>query len=131
MDEAFDGLPTEPTLAREAAPFDHDSSFSVSSNDGNDSGEREQFVPTNRLGSDPDNYAPYKADATVVPSHESREHVNLSTEQIAKRLTTTIERCHSLLTAEFIEGFSDLPEKIRKRFLKATEQLAEKVESLG
>jgi hypothetical protein len=131
MDEAFDGLPTEPALAREAAPFDHESSFSVSANDGNDDEPGANPSLVNRNSSDNSDYAPYKADATSAPPRESGERPILSTEQIAKRLTTTIERCHSLLTSDFISDFANLPDKVRKRFIKAAEQLAEKVEELG
>jgi hypothetical protein len=130
-DEAFDGLPTEPALVREAVPFDHESSFSVSANDGNGDDPNPNLALSGRNVTDDGEYAPFNPNATKAPSSEPSERPILSTEQIAKRLTTTIERCHSLLTPEFIREFADLPDKVRKRFLKAAEQLAEKIEELG
>lgn len=130
IDEAFDGLPSEPVVAREAAPFDHESSFSVSANSDPDDEMANGMPAAERPTSEFGDYAPFKADATVPPGGESRERPLLNAEQIAKKLTTAIERCHSLLTEEFLRDFADLPEKVRKRFLKATEQLSEKMESL-
>jgi hypothetical protein len=129
MDDALDGLPSEPAIAREAAPFDHNS-FSVSANNGDES-ESSNGQPTNRLANGTSEYAPYSPDATIVPSREPSERPVLTTEQIAKRFTTTIERCSSLLTPAFCEEFSELPDKVQKRLRKAIEQLVEKAEELG
>ena len=131
VDEEFDGLPTEPALVREAAPSDHESTFSVSANNGTDNESNPNLVQSGRNLGDNAEYAPFNPDAVKAPAHGSGERPVLSNEQIAKRLTTTIERCHALLTADFIRDFADLPDKVRKRFLKAAEQLAEKVEELG
>ena len=130
IDEAFDGLPSEPALAREAAPFDHDSSFSVSANGDMDDAAENGLTAAQRPTSEFGDYAPYKADATAVPPGQSHERPLLSAEQIAKKLTTTIERCQSLLTADFLRDFAELPDKVRKRFLKAAEQFSEKIASL-
>lgn len=130
IEEAFEGLPTEPALARELAPFDPGSSFAVSANEGKTDDDQGHSL-TDRGTNGNGEYAPYNADAVSVPSRDTSERPNLSVEQIAKKVTTTIERCHSLLTADFIQEFADLPDKIRKRFLKAVEQLNEKVEQLG
>ena len=132
MDDALDGLPTEPSLAREAAPFDHQSSFSVSANNSTDGETDPNPVLANRMsGGTGDDYAPFNANATTVPGREQGERPVLSTEQIAKRFTTTIERCVNLITPQFLEEFAELPDKVRKRLIKAVEQLAEKVEELG
>lgn len=131
MDDALDGLPGEPALAREAAPIDRDSSFSLSANDGNGDSSTPSLEGANRMANAAGDYAPYRPDATIVPSREPSERPVLTTEQIARRLTTTIERCANLITEEFREEFSDLPDKIRKRLLKAAEQLTEKVGELS
>jgi hypothetical protein len=132
MDEALDGLPTEPSIAREASPFDHESSFSVSANGSGGDDDPAPNGPTmNRPTPGSEQYAPYNPDATIVPSRESSERPVLSAEQTAKRLTTTIERCHSLLTPEFRVEFAELPDKVRKRLFKAVEQLTEKMDELG
>lgn len=127
---ATEGLALEPALASEATPFDHSSSFSVSANGHQDEEPEVAMELSSRPNPADMEYAPYKADATT-PYRESSERPTLSAEQICKRLTTTIERCHSLLTSDFIREFAELPEKVQKRFLKATEQLAEKVAELG
>ena len=129
-EDGFDGLPTEPALARELAPFDHESSFSVSANQGGN--EADPSLPlANRNPNVETGYAPFKADATAVHSREPGDRPALSVEQIAKRLTTTIERCQSLLSDEFVQEFSELPDKVRKRFLKAVEHLNNKVAELN
>ena len=130
MDEALDGLPTEPALAREAAPFDHQSTFSVKANHDEEVEEPVQSFP-NRMTEGATEYAPFNPDATTPPAREPGERPNLSTEQIAKRFTTTIERCQNLLTPQFCEEFAELPDKVRKRLLKAVEMLAEKIGELG
>lgn len=131
IEEAFDGMPTEPALASELAPFDHESSFSVSANQGGKQESDPNFSLSDRGGNAASDYAPFKADATVPPPRESSERPVLSCEQIAKRLTTTIERCQGMMTDEFMQDFGELPDKVRKRFLKAIQQLSEKVEELG
>ena len=132
LEESLDGLPSnEPALAREAAPFDHESSFSVSANSGDDQESKPKLDVANRLTGETSSYSPYSPDATIIPSRESSERPVLSAEQIAKRFTTTVERCANLITPEFREEFAELPDKVRKRLLKAVEQLAEKVEELG
>lgn len=130
VDEELGGMDLEPALASEATPFDHSSSFSISASNSDEGDGEANPTLTNRISSATQDYAPYKADATVIPPRESAERPVLSTEQTAKRLTTTIERCHSLVTADFIREFADLPEKVQKRFVKAIEQLNEKVADL-
>ncbi len=131
LEESFDGLPTEPALAREASPFDHHSTFSVSAVGEAGESPEASLALTNRGQNGADAYAPFSAEAMHAPSREPTERPILSTEQIAKRLTTNIERCYSLLTPDFLSEFGDLPEKVRKRFLKAVQQLTEKAEELG
>lgn len=129
-DEEFDGLPAEPVVAREAAPFDHQSSFSVSANGSKDKEPQPNLTSVNRLPEEETAYAPFNANAVVAHPGEAAERPVLNAEQIAKKLTTTIERCHALVTRDFVDGFAKLPEKVRVRFLKAVEQLNEKVAEL-
>jgi hypothetical protein len=79
-----------------------------------------------------DEYAPFRADAMTPPreSTPAAERPAPSLEQIARRLTTTIERCAAAINDEFIEHFETLPEKDRKRLLKAVATLGEKVDDL-
>lgn len=129
LEEALDGLPSEPSLAREAAPFDGER-FSVSSNNPGEDAEPGS-EPVNRIANISEDYAPFKPDATIVPPREGGERPVLTTEQIAKRFTSTVERCANLLTADFCDAFADLPDKVRKRLLKAVQTLAERAEGLG
>lgn len=124
-EESLDGLSPEPALRGEAAPFDHQSIFSVSAHGEDGNGDDQSFAITNRLPEGAAGYTPFNPDAVSAPTRERTERLPLTTEQVAKRLTTNIERCHALLTDEFLSEFSDLPEKVRKRFLKAVQQLHE------
>jgi len=79
-----------------------------------------------------DEYAPFRPDAMVPPreSVPAAERPAPSLEQIARRLTTTLERCAAAINDEFTDHFETLPEKDRKRFLKAVATLAGKVDDL-
>jgi uncharacterized protein YukE len=72
-------------------------------------------------------YAPFREDAATAPARENSERQEPTTEQLVKRMTTAIERCHGAMNSQFNKQFAKLPEKVRKRFLKAVEQLSEKV----
>lgn len=76
-------------------------------------------------------YAPFREDAMAPPVRESVERPEPTTEQLVKRMTAAIEKCHAAINASFSEEFSSLPDKVRKRFLKAVEQLNDKVSDLG
>jgi hypothetical protein len=130
LEESLDGLSTEPALRGEAAPFDHQSIFSVSAHGENGENADPKLSLTNRLAEGATGYAPFNPDAVTAPAADRSERLPLTTEQVAKRLTTNIERCHALLTDDFANEFGELPDKVRKRFLKAVQQLAEKVREL-
>jgi hypothetical protein len=77
-------------------------------------------------GSD-DDYAPFRADAGSAPppgGHAERPAAApLTTEQLAKRLAGTFERCAKVLTAEFWREFRRLPEPVRERFRDSAREL--------
>ena len=79
-----------------------------------------------------DEYAPFRPDAVTPPREAAAaaERPAPSVEQIVRRLTTTLERCAAALTEELVAEFSALPEKDRKRFLKAVATLRQKTEDL-
>lgn len=76
-------------------------------------------------------YAPFREDAATAPPRETSDRQEPTTEQLVKRMTTAIERCHGAMNSQFNKQFAKLPEKVRKRFLKAVEQLTEKVAEIG
>jgi hypothetical protein len=81
-------------------------------------------------------YAPYRKDAMSVPSSETSEGSSttaptMDSEQAFKRMTTAIERCNRLLTDDILDGFAELPEKLRIRFVTAVENLNDRVSKLS
>ena len=56
---------------------------------------------------------------------------SMDSEQAFKRMTTAIERCNRLLTDDILDGFADLPEKLRIRFVTAVENLNDRVSKLS
>lgn len=101
-------------------------------------GVRSEAVPVvtgvNRQ-SDPDGegYAPFNPTAVSPPPTETTtaERPAPTFEQIARRLTGTLERCLAAINADdFIEEFSSLPDKDRKRLKKVLTQLGDKVAEL-
>ncbi|MHC4876261.1 MAG: hypothetical protein ACYTGL_07170 [Planctomycetota bacterium] len=79
-------------------------------------------------------YAPFRKDAASPPQKEGRpdsQPVGLDPEQAFKRATTAIERCNKMLVEHVLDGFGDLDEKLRIRFLTAVENFNEKVAGLS
>ncbi|MGQ0637087.1 MAG: hypothetical protein ACT4QC_20960 [Planctomycetaceae bacterium] len=74
-----------------------------------------------------DDYAPFRSDAGSPPpagGHGERPApAALSTEQVAKRLAGTFEKCAKLLTAEFWREFRRLPEPVREKFRENAREL--------
>lgn len=78
-------------------------------------------------------YAPFNADAVIPPSQHASaaERPAPTFEQIARRLTGTLERCLATVNADdFADQFGDLPDKDRKRLRKVLSQLGEKADEL-
>jgi hypothetical protein len=133
QEEDFNLAPAELTLVGEAAPFDADPSLkSVGS--GSTMNPEGRMTAALAAGDNPvtsaSNYAPFREDAAS-PPREPASRIEPSTEQLVKRMTTAIERCHGAMTGTFFNQFEKLPEKVRLRFLKAVEQLSEKSASLS
>jgi hypothetical protein len=79
-------------------------------------------------------YSPYKTGATSVPTEgapESTGPAMLNPEQAFKRITTAVERCTRMLTDGIVDGFAEIPEKDRIRFLTAIENFNEKTNGLS
>jgi len=77
-------------------------------------------------------YAPFRSNAGSAPDAEDspRSSENAKpeqdTEQIVKRLATTLERVNRALTPDVVEAFADLPSGLRERFQTAVEELQAK-----
>jgi hypothetical protein len=54
----------------------------------------------------------------------------LTTEQLAKRFTNTVERFVKLMTPEFRREFRSLPAPVKERFLSAISELRERAAEL-
>ena len=81
-------------------------------------------------------YAPYRADAgNPAPRSESDSAVAVrprhSTEELIKRMTTTLERMHKALTPDVLDECRSLPDKVLNRFLKAVGELSSRAGHLS
>ena len=79
-------------------------------------------------------YAPYRTGATT-PPREVLDEVpgslpSISVEQSVKRLAVMLERCAKSITPEVQRKFSQLPEKVRTRFLASLMELRERTAEL-
>lgn len=105
---------------------------------GSAGGARSEAVPVMAGAprqSDPngEGYAPFNATAMMPPPTEAAmaERPAPTFEQIARRLTGTLERCLAAISAdEFADEFASLPDKDRKRLKKVLAQLGDKVGDL-
>ncbi len=81
-------------------------------------------------------YAPYRSNAGAAPESESPAKAasessdGRETEQLIKRITTTLERINKALAPEVLEKLDELPESLEGRFRAAVEDLHNKVRSL-
>ncbi len=85
-----------------------------------------------RQSEEGDDYAPFRDDAATPPgeSRAATEREAPTPEQAIKRMSSAIERCDAMLTAEVRKGFRKLPEKIRQRFLRAVREFHSHVREL-
>lgn len=97
-------------------------------NDGN-RGSRE-VASADAAGLSQGEYAPYKTGATKPPREVLDEipdsQPSVSVEQSVKRLSVMLERCAKAITPEVQRNFSQLPEKVRTRFLASLMDLRER-----
>lgn len=127
-DESMGFGPVELTLTNESAPFDGGAMRSGATSEGMQTAALAAGGAESNSSSTP--YAPFREDAATPPPRESAERQEPTTEQLVKRMTNAIERCAGAMNSQFNNQFGKLPEKVRKRFLKSVEQLAEKVAEL-
>lgn len=103
--------------------------------DGSTSSSRQEdtvMTGVARQSEDGSDYAPFREGAAAVPgSQSSREREAPTPEQAIKRMTSALERCQAMLTAEVRRAFPKLPEKVRARFLHAVKELENRVRDLA
>jgi len=75
-----------------------------------------------------DDYAPFGSSARGEAPSEAADsdRGEASAETVLKRIATALERCDAALTPEVLEGFSAAPVKLRRRILKAIQELGAK-----
>lgn len=95
-----------------------------------------QEIPTMagvaRQSDEGSDYTPFRDGAAAVPGGEAgREREAPTPEQTIKRMTSALERCDAMLTADVRKAFPKLSEKIRARFLRAVRELENHVRDLA
>jgi len=132
VDEELGLGPVELTVMSEAAPFEMDTArVPVGVGSSSDGMQTAALAAGGAEANSSTAYAPFREDAAAPPPRESAERQEPTVEQLVKRMTTAIERCHGAVTPQFTRQFGQLPDKVRKRFLKAVEQLTEACSSLS
>jgi hypothetical protein len=133
-EDTFGWLPTDASEVRLPRT---DAAVVMSGGGSSDSRERDP-VPVaaavaREAGSSGDDYAPFSPDAIKPPTSSSapeRPREAPSIEQLVRKLTTTLERCSAVMNDKFLADFETLPEKDRRRFLKAATTFADKISEL-
>lgn len=79
-----------------------------------------------------DNYAPFKPDATTIPSavrdtdHEATQRAELTPEQFWKKAAAVLERLNKAMNEDLVSTLEDQPEKLRHRMAEAMNEIVEK-----
>jgi hypothetical protein len=66
-------------------------------------------------------YTPFKSGATAVSGKTPVERP--STEQLARKMTSALEKFAQAIDRQFVKEFPELPEKIQARFQRAADDL--------
>jgi hypothetical protein len=126
-------LSTLELLPAEAGVVRDPSEFETAGGNGRRSGEarhREAAVQVGAAREAGDDYAPFGSAARGAAPSESAS-AEASAETILKRIATALERCDAALTPDVLEGFSQAPVKLRRRILKAIQDLTAKTAGLS
>lgn len=77
-------------------------------------------------------YAPFREGAATPPvSEQQHEREPPTPEQAIRRISTALERCEAMLTAEVRRAFPKLSEKVRQRFLRAVREFEKRARDLA
>ena len=132
---AIGQLPSEPALVRDPQASARDGSDTKGQGGAATSAAA---VPAAARQTDDggSSYAPFRKGAGSPAPQEESGDVAVSvrprptTDQLVKRMTSSVERYSRLLTPEFSEQFERLPEKMRVRFLAAVRDLSTRASKL-
>lgn len=81
-----------------------------------------------------DNYAPFKADATTIPTAvrdsdpDATNRAELTPEQFWKKATSVLERLNRAMTSEVMDALEEQPEKLRHRMAEAMGEIVDKLD---
>lgn len=122
--ESFDDvLQLHPTPAHVVAvPFDGAAGEPGEATSPEWSGERQATVvgQARETGQEGE-YTPFKTGATAAPGKAPAERP--STEQLARKMTSALEKFAQAIDRQFVKEFPELPEKIQARFQRAVDDL--------
>ena len=82
---------------------------------------------------DSEPYAPFSKDArggAAVAEEDRPARVEPSTEQVFRRIISTLEKCDAAMTPESLEDFFSLPIKLQQRMTNAVNSLSSKIAGL-
>jgi hypothetical protein len=97
-----------------------------------DPGDRSRGGADSRVDKEPSEvaYAPFRSNAGSAPESSSKPSGEApddrDTEQLIKRITTTLERVNKALSPKVLESLSDVPDSLLERFHAAVEELHQK-----
>lgn len=131
-DDAVRYLPTELEPVQDPSGFAEGGSRGDTRGPGGGApSDRTALAGVARQVGDDGEYSPFRSDAaSPAPAKGAGERAGApieppSAEQLVKRMTTTLERCVKVLSADFRKDFRRLPEPVRTKFLEAAAELAE------
>jgi len=137
-ESAVSFVPSEPTAVRHPDEFGQtpSESFGSRSSSGSESPETVSAA-AREAGGPEDAYSPFRKGAGSPPPKEGSssnvavvEKPRVAADQLAKRMTATVERINKALSPDVLKDFHKLPEKMRTRFIKAVGELSTKAADL-
>lgn len=137
-DEAVRFLPEEPQSVHDPAEFGVGSPRDDTAGGSRDGHAQRPLVAgvSRQGGTDGEEYAPFRTGAGSIPPGEEPADAKTtvavppSTEQLTKRLSSTLERFVRMMTPEFRREFRRLPEPVQARFIQAAGEFQAQVVAL-
>jgi len=138
-EEAVRYIPSEPESVQDPSQSGAGGGRGESRSSGG-AGDEERAVlagVARQRGDEGEDYTPFRSGATTPSAREQPADSGAggseppSTEQLAKRLSHTLERFVKLMTPAFRREFRKLPDPVKDRFHKAVGELTERVAELS
>ncbi|MCA9072826.1 MAG: hypothetical protein KDA84_28075 [Planctomycetaceae bacterium] len=120
-------VPTMPVPVRDVEDATGDPAQRSPSSFGDGSNAESSAKDSNEVA-----YAPFRSNAGSAPSSDGPEKAgantsdDLDTEQLIKRITTTLERINKTLTPDVLDSLDDIPQSLHERFQAAVSELHSK-----